>query len=97
LTLSVQSIWGNGVHRDEILYHHLGPTEGELFIFLFIASASVTAHGYPISRIVIDEQNGNLVDLLLTSVVEAFSSHLKGDRFNTQCTNLPQTLPRRIA
>ena len=71
------------MHRDEILYHHLGSTEGEFFIFLLIASASVTAHGHPVSRVVIDEQGGNLVDLLLTSVVEAFSPRLKGNRFNT--------------
>src|SRR5262249_5327990 len=95
--LSMESIWIHGVHRDEILYHHLCPTEGEFAILLLIAGASVPAHGDSVSRVMIDEQGRNLVDLLLASVVEAFPARLKGDRFDPECADLPQAFPGVIA
>ena len=66
-------------------------------IFLLITGARVTAHSDPVSRIVIDEQGGDLVDLLLAGRVEELAAGLKGDRFDTQSADLPQTLPRLIA
>src|SRR5207237_10668321 len=56
LALGVESIWVNGVHGDEILYHHLRPTARELLILLLIAGTSMTSHRHAIPRVVIDQQ-----------------------------------------
>jgi hypothetical protein len=85
----MESIWFDGVHGDEIPHHHLCPAEGEFPILCVITGTRMTAHGDPISGIVIDQQGRNLVDLLLAGAIEEFPAGLKGDRFHAQGANLP--------
>src|SRR5882724_473313 len=83
LALSMESICIDGVHGDEILCHHFSSSQGEFPIFLLIAGARVTPHRDPVSWVVIDEQGGNLVDLLLASSIEELAGSLKSNRFDT--------------
>src|SRR5262245_1450907 len=94
--LSMESICIDGVHGDEILRYHLSSSQGEFVILLLIAGTRMAAHSDPVSRIVIDEQAGDLVDLLFAGSVKELPACLKGDWFNTQCADLTQTLPRVI-
>ncbi len=70
LALGMESIGIDRVYDGQILCHRLRSGQGELAIFLLITGARVTAHSDPVSRVVSDEQGGDLVDLLLTGRVE---------------------------